>query len=119
MTRRHQNNYDGMKMTSVAALFFAMSVALPLAAEDLGREGRTDLYAGKTFYFAAWGGPGFGSAEAQLARMEQFADAGITDILPNANAARLKELIAMGKRCGIRVHAWHWMMNVGGRSSSK
>jgi len=123
MIRRDQINralnYDWAKMIRTMTLFLAMVVALPLAAEDLNREGRKDLYTDKTFYFATWGGPGSGSDEAQSARMQQFADAGITDLLPGANAKRLKEIIAMGNRCGIRVHAWHWMMNVGGSKICK
>ena len=106
-------------MIRIMTLCFAMSVVLPLAAEDLNKEGPKDLYTEKTFYFATWGGPGSGSEETQMARMRQFADAGITDLLPGANAERLKEIISMGNRCGIRVHAWHWMMNVGGSKICK
>jgi uncharacterized lipoprotein YddW (UPF0748 family) len=95
------------------ALFVAMMAVLPLAAADLNK-GPKDLYTDKAFYFATWGGPGSGSPDAQMARMQQFADAGITDILPGDGPARLKELVTMGQRCGIRVHAWHWMMNAGG-----
>lgn len=72
-----------------------------------------DSFSDKRFYFAAWGGPGSGAESAQLARMARLAAAGITDLLPGDGPERIKELIRMGQQCGIRVHAWHWMMNVG------
>lgn len=118
MTRQHPNSrhmsYDWIKWMRTVAVFMVLGLALSGTARDFNSEGHKDLYADKAFYFATWGGPGSGSTDEQLARMKQFADAGITDILPGAGAARLKELIVMGKPLGIRVHAWHWMMNVGG-----
>jgi len=97
----------------IIALFLAASVTLAGAA-DTAKPAPGASYLAKKFYFAAWGGPGSGAQEAQLARMAKLADAGITDILPGDGPERLKELIKMGSQYGIRVHAWHWMMNVGG-----
>jgi uncharacterized lipoprotein YddW (UPF0748 family) len=70
-------------------------------------------YSSHKFYFAAWGAAGTGSAESQLARMKDLAAAGITDLLPNGDAKRLAELVKLGHQFGIRIHAEHWMMNVG------
>ena len=78
----YDDSFKGMKFV---ALFVAMVAVLPLAAADLNKS-RQDLYADKAFYFATWGGPGSGSVDEQMARMQQFADAGITDILPGAGA---------------------------------
>jgi hypothetical protein len=71
-------------------------------------------YSHKKFYFAAWGGPGSGTEPDQQARLARLAEAGITDLLPRGGPERLKELIRLCKPFGIRIHAWHWMMNVGG-----
>ena len=68
----------------------------------------------KEFTFAAWGDPGKGTQDIQKERLKRLSDAGITDLLPSAGIDRLKELIALGKDYGIKIHAWHWMMNVGG-----
>lgn len=74
----------------------------------------------QTFYFTAWGdvnkgdGKSEASVEVQKQRLQKLAAAGITDLLPNASTARLKELIPLAKEYGIRVHAWLWMMNIGG-----
>ena len=97
--------------------FFALAIATLMALSSAANEpkgGAGKSYSDKKFYFAAWGGPGSGSPETQLVRMKQLAAAGITDILPGGGAERLKELIKMGDQCGVSVHAWHWMMNVGG-----
>ncbi|MCL6267181.1 family 10 glycosylhydrolase [Flagellimonas myxillae] len=74
----------------------------------------------KAFYFAAWGdinqgeGKTKATIEEQKARLKRLADAGITDLLPNASTERLRELVPLAKEYGIRVHAWLWMMNIGG-----
>ena len=68
----------------------------------------------KVFTFAAWGDPGKGARDKQKDRLKRLSDAGITDLLPSAGIDRLKELITLGKDYGIKIHAWHWMMNVGG-----
>ena len=102
-----------MRTIKIMALFLATSAALRLAADDTnGVAGHA--YTDKKFYFAAWGGPGGGSEEAQQARMAKLAEAGITDILPGDGPDRLRELVKLGNQFGIRVHAWHWMMDVGG-----
>jgi len=111
MARQQSNNraisYCWIKRMRTVIMFLVMGLALPGGASHIDNKGCKDLYADKAFYFAAWGGPGSGSTDEQLARMKQCADAGITDILPGDGVARLKELIAMGKPLGIRVHAWH------------
>ncbi|MEM9143423.1 MAG: hypothetical protein AAGA86_10580, partial [Bacteroidota bacterium] len=72
------------------------------------------------FYFTAWGDVNKGDGGAKLdmkgqkARLKRLAEAGITDLLPNASTERLKELIPLAKEYGIRVHSWLWMMNIGG-----
>ena len=73
------------------------------------------------FYFTAWGDVGKKGATVaeQKAKLKTLADAGITDLLPHASVARLKELIPIAKEFGIRVHAWHWMMNVGGAKEAQ
>lgn len=68
----------------------------------------------KKFYFAAWGDIGKGTIDEQKASIKKLTDAGLTDLLPSASVTRLKELIAMGSQYGLKIHAWHWMMNVGG-----
>jgi uncharacterized lipoprotein YddW (UPF0748 family) len=74
----------------------------------------------KKFYFTAWGDVNHGpnktkaSEAEQRKRLKRLADAGITDLLPHASVERLKELVPLAKEYGIRVHAWHWMMNIGG-----
>ncbi len=75
---------------------------------------KEDVPPKKAFTFAAWGNPGKGTKDEQKAHLKRWADAGITDLLPNAGVERLKELIALSKDYGMRIHAWHWMMNVGG-----
>lgn len=74
---------------------------------------------GKKFSFAAWGDIGKGTKEEQLAQIKRLTDAGLTDLLPSVGVARLKELIAMGKDYGLRIHAWHWMMNSGGSKEAR
>jgi uncharacterized lipoprotein YddW (UPF0748 family) len=102
-----------MSTIKVIALVLAASAALATAAD--GVKGETGAsYSDKKFYFAAWGAPSPGAEAAQLARLAKLADAGITDLLPEDGPERLKELIKMGSQYGIRIHAWHWMMNVGG-----
>ena len=102
-----------MRTIKVIALVLAASAALATAADSVkGVTGAS--YSDKKFYFAAWGAPDSGAEAAQLARLAKLADAGITDLLPGDGPERLKELIKMGSQYGIRIHAWHWMMNVGG-----
>ena len=102
-----------MRPIKVIALVLAAGAALATAAD--GVKGVTGAsYSDKKFYFAAWGAPGSGAEADQLARLAKLADAGITDLLPGDGPERLKELIKMGSQYGIRIHAWHWMMNVGG-----
>lgn len=98
---------------TIITLILAIGISMQLTAKKTGTAiGK--VYSEKKFYFATWGGPGGGTQEAQLKRMEKLAKAGITDILPGGDAVRMQQLVDMGGKCGIRVHAWHWMMNVGG-----
>jgi uncharacterized lipoprotein YddW (UPF0748 family) len=101
-----------MRTIRIIALFLA-SVALAWAAET-PKAVTGASYSEKKFYFAAWGAPGSGSEESQLARLAKLADAGITDLLPEDGPQRLQELVKLGSQYGIRIHAWHWMMNAGG-----
>jgi uncharacterized lipoprotein YddW (UPF0748 family) len=102
-----------MRTVNVIGLLLAASAALALGA-DTTKTVSGASYSEKKFYFAAWGGPGSGTEADQQARLAKLADAGITDLLPGDGPERLKELIRMGQPLGIRIHAWHWMMNVGG-----
>lgn len=103
-----------MKILKVTGLFLIAILTLSLIANPYKPKEVKKNKSEKNFYFSAWGGPGKGSVEVQMERMEKLADAGLTDLLPNVGVERLKELIKMGKPQGIRIHAWHWMMNVGG-----
>ena len=102
-----------MNTLKFIALLLATSAALSLRAENTNAA-FANAYSARKFYFAAWGGAGGGSEEAQQARLAKLAAAGITDILPGDGPDALKELVKLGNQFGIRVHAWHWMMNVGG-----
>lgn len=76
-------------------------------------------YSENKFYFSGWGAPKAGTEAEQLATLKKWADAGITDLLPGAGKDRLIELIKLGSEYGIRIHAWHWMLNVGGNKECK
>jgi uncharacterized lipoprotein YddW (UPF0748 family) len=102
-----------MRTIKVIAVLLAASAAMALGA-DSNRTVSGASYSEKRFYFAVWGGPGSGTEVDQQARLAKLAEAGITDLLPEDGPKRLKELIRLGKPLGIRIHAWHWMMNVGG-----
>jgi len=101
-----------MRIIKVIGLLVAASTAAAFGAETAKPSTRAS-FSDKKFYFAAWGGPGGGAETNQQARLAKLADAGITDLLPGDGPERLKELIRLGKPYGIRIHAWHWMMNVG------
>ena len=101
-----------MRTIKAIALVLAASAALATAA-DTTKGVAGARYTDKKFYFAAWGAPG-GTEAAQQAHFAKLADAGITDLLPGDGPERLKQLVKMGSQYGIRIHAWHWMMNVGG-----
>ncbi len=102
-----------MRTIKIIGLMLAAGAAPALGA-DTAQPVSGASYSEKRFYFAAWGGPGSGPEAEQRARLARLADAGITDLLPGDGPERLKELIRLGKPFGIRIHAWHWMMNVGG-----
>jgi len=102
-----------MRTIKIFALIMATLVSLQVAAKN-PKKTPDKTFKETKFYFAAWGGPGSGSEDVQRIRMEKLANAGITDLLPGAGADRLPALIKMGNQYGVRVHAWHWMMNVGG-----
>ena len=107
-----------MRTIKILTLFIATMGALHVTAKN-PKVATGKTYSDNKFYFAAWGGPGGGSPESQLARMKVLATAGITDLLPGVGADRLKELIKIGNQCGVRIHAWHWMMNVGGNKECR
>jgi len=102
-----------MRKISILALFLTTAISL----QSMAKKPDTVVdktYSDKKFYFATWGDPETGTEDSRLAWMTKLARAGITDILPGGGAAQLKELIRFGNKLGVRVHAWHWMMNVGG-----
>src|SRR5262249_30067358 len=96
----------------VIGLFLACGTVQALGA-DTSKTVLGASYSEKKFYFAAWGGPGSGTETNQQARPAKLADAGITALLPRDGPERLEALIGLSKTFGIRIHAWHWMMNVG------
>src|SRR5215471_9193180 len=102
-----------MRSINAMSLLVAASAALALGV-DAANTVSGASYSEKKFYFAAWGGLGSGTEASQQARLAQLAEAGITDLLPGDGPERLKALIRLSKPFGIRIHAWHWMMNVGG-----
>ncbi len=106
-----------ISMKIISSLIFTVLFISCLAVEAQNVD---NGFSDQTFYFTAWGdvnkgaNNGKASEEEQRARLKRLADAGITDLLPNASTERLKELIPLAKEYGIRVHAWLWMMNIGG-----
>ncbi len=102
-----------MKHLKVFIPFIILISSLQLIAKNSGKEPDVN-YTDKKFYFATWGDPGAGTEDVKVAWMARLAKAGITDILPGSDPTQLKVLIRIGNKYGIRVHAWHWMMNVGG-----
>lgn len=113
---RHFSISAGIQcMSSVRVIVGLLAASAALAWGGEARQSASGAsYTEKKFYFAAWGGAGSGSETNQQARLAKLAAAGITDLLPEAGPARLKELIRLSAPYGIRIHAWHWMMNVGG-----
>ncbi len=106
-------------MKTVMMLLLGIFVCQSLAADDPEGNEYQKLYSEKEFYFSGWGAPKTGSEEDQLATMKQWSDAGISDLLPGAGVERLKELIKLGNNTGIKIHAWHWMMNAGNNEECK
>ena len=102
-----------MKRFSVIIIMFMIaSIAMGMMP---AKDKHSKVYSKKKFYFSGWGAPSAkASKEDQLAQLKLWSEAGITDILPNVGVERLKELIELGGEHDIKVHAWHWMMNVGG-----
>jgi uncharacterized lipoprotein YddW (UPF0748 family) len=100
-------------MKKLIAILAATLLVLPLTAKGPKENKFSKVYSEKEFYFSGWGAPKEGTDAEQLATLKKWADAGITDLLPGAGNERLKELIRLGSEYGIRIHAWHWMMNVG------
>ena len=99
-------------MKRIIALGIAIILSFPVWAQNYTKNKHSKVYSEKKFYFSGWGAPGGTEAE-QLETLKKWADAGITDLLPGAGEDRLKELIRLGSNYGIRIHAWHWMLNVG------
>ena len=102
-----------MKNRKIFALVIAIIVSLQLMAKKPDTT-LDNTYTDKKFYFATWGDPGAGTEAIKVAWMAKLAKAGITDILPGGDVNQLTELVRIGNKYGVRVHAWHWMMNVGG-----
>ena len=101
-------------MKRILATLISVVFLLPLMAKPPKKNQFSKTYSEKKFYFSGWGAPKKGTDAEQLKTLKKWADAGITDLLPGAGKDRLVELIELGKNYGIRIHAWHWMMNVGG-----
>jgi uncharacterized lipoprotein YddW (UPF0748 family) len=109
-----------MKTYRILRIIVVLFLAFSICNCETGQSEFGNSYSDKNFYFMAWGDVAKeGSAEEQLEKLKQIADAGITDLLPSAGVERLKELIAMTKPLGMRIHAWHWMMNVGGNEECR
>jgi uncharacterized lipoprotein YddW (UPF0748 family) len=101
-------------MKRMIVLTLAMAYALPLMAENAEPYPFSQVYRDSAFYFAGWGQPDKkASTDEQREALAKWADAGITDLLPGAGVQRLEELIRLGSEFDMRIHAWHWMMNVG------
>lgn len=104
-------------MKIVLRLYFLLFI---MGMMSLNAQQVDNGFSKQAFYFTAWGdvNRGEGKTKAnikeQRARLKRLAEAGITDLLPNASTERLRELIPLAKEYGIRVHAWLWMMNIGG-----
>ena len=93
-------------------------ILLPLLLLSLKPSGDRPVQK-KKFTFAAWGGLGKGTEEEQYQRMKAFADAGVTDLFADGDAKRLESFVKMGNKLGVRIHSWHWMMNVGNREECR
>jgi uncharacterized lipoprotein YddW (UPF0748 family) len=84
-------------------------------AQTSVNENYSSKYNQKKFYFSGWGEPNKNAdKEEQLETLKKWSEAGITDLLPSVGVERLKELIDFGANYDVKIHAWHWMMNVGG-----
>ncbi len=101
-------------MKRILATLISVVFLLPLMANPPKKNQFSEKYSEKKFYFSGWGAPKKGTDAEQLKTLKKWADAGITDLLPNVGKDRLVELIELGDNYKIRIHAWHWMMNVGG-----
>lgn len=102
-------------MKRIIALLIAIMFVLPTMAKGPKKTDFSKVYSEKKFYFSGWGEPSKkASAAEQTATLQKWADAGITDILPESGIDRLKEIIELNSNVGLRIHGWHWMMNVGG-----
>ncbi len=102
-------------MKRLFTLLFALILVLPTMAKEPKKNDFSKVYSKKKFYFSGWGEPNKkASNEEQTATLKKWSDAGITDILPESGIERLKEIIDLNSSVGLRIHGWHWMMNVGG-----
>ena len=102
-------------MKRFITIIFALVLILPLSAQKQKKTEFSKVYSTKKFYFSGWGEPNKNDSHAaQAETLQKWSEAGITDLLPSVGTERLKELISMSSDLGMRIHAWHWMMNVGG-----
>ncbi|MCY1722355.1 family 10 glycosylhydrolase [Prolixibacteraceae bacterium Z1-6] len=102
-------------MNRLITLLIATLITVPLFAQTSKTKDFSKVYSEKKFYFSGWGEPNRKTTkEEQLTTLGKWAEAGITDLLPSVGIDRLKELIELGSKQNIKIHAWHWMMNVGG-----
>ena len=100
-------------MYKLIAVVFSLILVVPLTAKNPQKNRYSKEYSTKKFYFSGWGAPKDSTEAEQLKKLKKWADAGITDLLPGAGEERLRELIKLGANYGIRIHAWHWMLNIG------
>jgi uncharacterized lipoprotein YddW (UPF0748 family) len=104
-----------MKILRVLLVLAITFTTLSFTKNDPNEKSTKKTIPTKKFSFAAWGDIGNKeSIEEQKTRIKRLTDAGLTDLLPSAGVERLKELIKLGGEFGLKIHAWHWMMNVGG-----
>lgn len=102
-------------MKQLSYLLFALMLTLSFQAKAQTTNKFSKVYNEKKFYFSGWGEPSKKTSEKeQKETLKNWADAGISDLLPSVGVERLEELISMSSNYGMRIHAWHWMMNVGG-----
>lgn len=99
-------------LKSLLVIFFSLIFLSLKPPDDINIQKRK-------FAFAAWGGLGKGTEDEQFKRMKQFADAGINHLFADGNAQRLETFIKMGNKVGVKIHSWHWMMNVGNRAECR
>lgn len=66
----------------------------------------------KEFRYGLWLGGNFEKTDSAWAKaMDEFKDAGITDLFVAGSKSRLESLVKYGEERDIKIHAWMWVMN--------